>query len=139
MRHTLLRILAGLVLIIATLHAVAFQYSLYWHFWWYDILVHFLGGLFAGLLSVWIVFYSNYVRAPRITRGASLIVVIGGALVIGVGWEVFERFLGHTWSPEGYWFDTGVDIFMDILGALLGFAMIVRHAQSNIADDTPLV
>jgi len=134
MRQKLLHILAVLILVVVALHLVAFQYSLYWHFWWYDIVVHFLGGLFAGLLSAWIVFYSGYIRDPRLTRWSLFLAIILGTLAIGVGWEVFERLLGHTWSPEGYWLDTSTDVLMDVLGGLLCFLFLAR----NIAVDTSL-
>lgn len=139
MRTRLLYIITGLIIIVSALHAGALSYSLYWHFWWYDLIVHFFGGVFAGLLVAWAVFFSGYVKRIHITTKSLFLASIAGAIIIGVGWEVFERLIGHTWSPEGYWLDTGIDIVMDILGGILGFLLISKYYKRDISEDEALV
>jgi hypothetical protein len=51
-------------------------------------------------------------------------------LVVGIGWEVFERLLGHTWSVEGYWLDTSVDVVLDLLGGVAAFSYF-KHEYMN--------
>ncbi|HEY4508106.1 MAG TPA: hypothetical protein VJJ55_00430, partial [Candidatus Paceibacterota bacterium] len=62
-RARLLRILALLVCVIALMQSAAIVFSLYWTLWWYDILLHFLGGIFIGLLVLWVRFLSGYFPA----------------------------------------------------------------------------
>lgn len=127
-REKLLRILALLILGIAALHLTAVVFYLYWTLWWYDLFLHALGGAFAALLALWLLFFSGYfsAAAPQTARPALLVAVLS-ALFIGIGWEFFERALGNTWSIEGYWLDTALDLFMDVFGAFAGFLFFVRR------------
>ncbi len=127
-RERLLRFLATLVLIVALLHIGATVFYLYWTLWWYDMVVHFLGGVFIGLLTLWMVFFSEYLGTHRMSsRATVLIIMLLGTLGIGIGWEIFERLLGHTWSVEGYWLDTGIDLFLDSAGGLVGFFFFMKR------------
>ncbi len=121
-RIRLLRILALLVCAIAVLHIAAIVFSLYWTFWWYDMPLHLLGGIFIGLFVLWLRFFSGYFGAPGIPSGARVFCfVVIATLVIGIGWEVFEYLWGHTWSVEGYWLDTSTDVAFDLVGGLIAF------------------
>lgn len=121
-RARLLRILALLVCVIAVLHIAATLFYLYWELWWYDMLLHFLGGVFIALLVLWFCFFSGYVSAPAsFSVRRVFFFTLFWLTVIGIGWEVFERALGHTWSVEGYWLDTSVDVALDIIGGVVGF------------------
>lgn len=116
-RTRLLHILFGLVILVAALHGAATASSLYWWLSWFDTFPHFFGGMFVSLLTVWLWFFSSYLGAHSLPRPRTLFwITVVSALIIGVGWEVFERLVGITWSPEGYWLDTYSDIISDILG-----------------------
>ncbi|KKW11051.1 MAG: hypothetical protein UY50_C0022G0019 [Parcubacteria group bacterium GW2011_GWA2_49_9] len=129
-RNSLLYILAGLVVLVAALHGSAMAFSLYWHLSWFDILPHTFGGVFVSLLSVWLWYFSGYLGKHSLPRPALLFwVAILSALVIGIGWEVFERALGHTWSPEGYWLDTYGDIISDTVGGIVTGLFVVRASR----------
>ena len=127
-RSRLLSLIAGLIFLIASLHLAATLFSLYWTLWWFDIILHLLGGIFAGLLVLWLRFFSGYIGTSPVPPGKKLIpLVVLGVVGIGVGWEVFERLLGHTWSVEGYWLDTTVDIVLDLLGGMLALGYFTRR------------
>lgn len=134
-RNHLLSVLAILICIIVALHFAATSFDLYWTLWWYDIIVHFLGGAFAGLLAGWLRFLSGYFGAPLIPSEFRVFCfVVLSTLVIGIGWEIFERMFGHTWSIEGYWLDTTMDVILDIGGGIAAFYFfksnyIVREQQ----------
>ena len=121
-RDRLLKILALFVVLVALLHFSATILSLYWRLWWFDMPVHFLGGAFIALSIVWLHSFSGYIPG-HITRILPLTfaVVILGTIAVGIGWEIFERLLGHTWSIEGYWIDTLTDILMDFLGGIVAY------------------
>lgn len=131
-RSRLLRVLVALISGIAVLHTVATVFSLYWTLWWYDMPLHFLGGVFITLLVLWVWFLSGYVVAPTATTPATRVFLftVLWLIVIGIGWEAFERALGHTWSVEGYWLDTGIDIALDIIGGAVGF-LFFRNKYMN--------
>ncbi|MEK7170075.1 MAG: hypothetical protein AAB767_02205 [Patescibacteria group bacterium] len=132
-RTSLLYILTGLISIVAALHGVAIAYSLYWHFSWFDILPHSFGGMFVSLLAVWLWFFSGYLGAhPLPNQRAFFWITVTSALVIGVGWEIFERGLGHTWSPEGYLLDTFIDVISDTIGGIIIGLFLMRTARQTL-------
>jgi len=131
-RATLLSFLAILVFLIVALHAAAIFLHLYWTLWWYDIIVHFLGGLFTGLLVLWLRFFSGYFGAEAFPAGQSvLLFALAATLVVGIGWEIFERIFGNTWSVEGYYMDTTLDIIFDFIGGACAFVFFKRKYMAQ--------
>ena len=121
-RNRLLRDIAVLVCIIAALQFTAISFHLYWTFWWYDIILHFLGGIFVGLLILWFRFFSGYFGVHQHTSEVStFFFIVIATLIVGVGWEAFERALGQTWSVEGYYVDTILDVIFDLIGSVVAF------------------
>jgi len=128
-RARLLRILALLVCVIALMQSAAIVFSLYWTLWWYDILLHFLGGIFIGLLVLWVRFLSGYFPAPSFpwSHGHLFLFTLFWTLIIGVGWEVFEWLVGNTWSMERYWLDTTLDVALDLIGSIVASFYFTRQ------------
>lgn len=107
---------ALVLLLTAGIYVAGLEFFLFWKLWWFDILLHFLGGVWAGLASAW--FLSLLGRTPQ------LFTVVACALLIAIGWEVFEVVLGFP-REEAYIFDVTLDIVMGVLGGLLG-ALSIR-------------
>ncbi|MBX4206204.1 hypothetical protein KW784_00190 [Candidatus Parcubacteria bacterium] len=109
-------LLAGLL---AALHFLADAHSLYWRFWWYDVMMHFLAGLALGLFAYWGLFASGILFKRE--RRTSLVVasVVISVFIIGAAWEVFEYANGITDSHEGYALDTTNDLILDCCAAAL--------------------
>jgi hypothetical protein len=101
--------------LVAILHYLALVLFLYWTTPWFDILMHFLGGGVIGLLVVFIFFTSGYIKYPNDHWVVVLSVTLGGVLIIGLTWELWEIFVGFTdvLSDLG---DTILDVIMDLLG-----------------------
>ena len=105
--------------IFAATHAVAVNGYFYWVYWWFDILMHFWGGLLIALGVTTLSTFRRFDFKPTYK------LVFGVAILIVTAWEVFEWMLGVT-SPQTYWLDTSVDIFLGLGGALLGHWIIKR-------------
>lgn len=88
--------------------------------WWWDILLHVLGGVWAGLLGAWVAGFFGF----RVT----LVRCILFALSIGVGWEVFEYAadLEHSIFMS-YSTDIIKDVFDDMLGGALAYYLVQRE------------
>ena len=83
----------------------------YERIWWWDIPTHFLGGVSAGLFSIW------FLR--RFGFRSIFISCVVGTLFIGTVWEIYEHFAGLGGSTfMSYWADTIKDIVVDTLGAI---------------------
>ncbi len=136
LRTRILHILTAMVLLVALLHGLAFAYVLYWKLSWFDNFPHFFGGMFVSLLSVWLWYFSGYLGVYPLPKLRTLFwYTVLSAFVIGVGWEVFERVLNLTWSPEGYWLDTSMDVLSDVLGGVVSYFLLRRLLRTS---HTPL-
>lgn len=98
---------------IALIHNWAVANYIYWHFVWFDVPVHYLGGLTIGAFTV----------ALLKTRRSLLFMAIIAAIIIG--WEIFEYYIGVP-RQANYWFDTWLDILMGTFGATITY-VIARY------------
>ncbi len=118
--------IAVLGLLIALLHFLANMFFLYWAWWWFDIFMHFLGGLFVGLSILWLVAYEVPIGIrPFIPQ---FLTVVLGVFFVGLVWELFEYLTGlHT--ALNYTRDTVFDLAMDIVGALSAYVLFSRFTK----------
>lgn len=101
-------LIAALILsaVLAFLNLWALTEYLYWHYVWFDVLMHFLGGLAIGTFLAGFLF----------TFRPWLFLFL--SIVLFVAWEVFEYIFGLP-RKENYIFDTTFDLLMDTFGALI--------------------
>ena len=109
-----------ILVITAILHFLAIKFYLYWDFWWFDIIVHFLGGIWAGATVFWVYYFSGWFKNPIIRPQYFFLLALLGAFIIGLMWEIFEYKAGLTFVIPGrdYVTDTLCDLGMDIVGGL---------------------
>jgi hypothetical protein len=102
--------LAALLLctLLAVLNEWAQSDSLYWKWIWFDIPMHFLGGLSTSAFVI--AFFGKH--RPRL--------FILSMICVFVGWELFE-YLFKLPQPANYPLDTAKDLVMDTLGAILAY------------------
>lgn len=101
-------------------------YYLPFKYWWFDVSVHFLGGLWVLSLLVAI---KNYYKINIVGANnfiVSLLVLIGLVVLVGVTWE-FSEFIADRYvfktgftHMRGVYEDTLSDLFMDIIGGAFG-------------------
>jgi len=88
---------------------------LYWHIWWFDILVHTLGGVVVALglfaLRDLRVFPNTWLR---------LIPVTALVICIALIWEGFELVAGIP-NAGNYVTDTLIDVAVGVFGGVLGY------------------
>ena len=88
------------------LHAIGLEFFLYWSLWWFDILMHALGGFSLGLLCV-LLFPDRY-------RYLRYIILFG----VIIGWEVFEVvFINIETGTVSYAIDTVLDLVIGFTAA----------------------
>jgi uncharacterized membrane protein YjdF len=93
---------------------------------WLDLTTHFLEGLWAALVILWLVFRSGYVQAIPFSKSNALLVTLISIVSIGMLWELFELWTGIL-VDEMYLSDTILDALMDTLGALVGLLIILLY------------
>lgn len=119
------------LVLIWILNHIGGYFDLYMTIWWYDSLLHFLGGLWLGLNAVWIYNTQSYVR-KFIYRWSSLVIAVSAAICIGVIWEIYEYVFGIPRSPfMSYPLDVLKDLILDILGGVLAGWFASRFKNKN--------
>ncbi len=102
--------------VLAGIHFLALNFYLYWKFWWFVVIAHGLGGAAIALGA-----YTLYdLRVPLPDRLLNLIPVVCGVIIIALSWEVFEIYIGVP-IEDNYLFDTIIDLFMALVGGIIGF------------------
>lgn len=108
---------------LAVTHSAAVYFSLYWYIWWFDMVMHTLGGIFLiGVLYTFV--RIRVLSAAWLTYGSRL---VGAIILVLISWEVFG-----VWVEGGFKFgwlqDTILDVGFGILGALIGYWLIKRNS-----------
>ncbi len=122
MRKTTLGTLLGLCVLaggIFLLNDIALADYFYWKFWWYDIMMHSLGGLFIGGAVTWFFVRTDY--AQKLSPKNFLLLTALSVLIVGVGWEVFEYTNGFFLGEVNVALDTAGDLLCDVLGGIAGW------------------
>ena len=127
-RKKLFKILAYLIVCIFLVNYVAVK--LYWYnsIWYFDMIMHFLGGFFLGLSLIWLLSYKNL----SIELSFNLIFkIILGVLLVGVLWEVYEILVNNAIAQNPFnTLDTLSDIFFDLSGGV--FAILYYFKKTML-------
>jgi len=118
-----------LLLVLLYLHKYAIAYHLYTQYWFYDIIMHFLGGVGLAMSFYCITIFFN-IRSIKDNLWKIIILT----LIAGIVWELFEIKYDLIGSPFGtikYNIDTIKDLIMDTLGAVF----VWRIIRSNNKND----
>lgn len=109
------------LLAIAVVDAFANEYSLYWTVRWFDMPMHFAGGAWVSGVTLWRKFFYHRVASDTTPSFWNLLQwALLGALVIGLGWEVYESIVSlFTVGHINDILDTVSDLAFDLLGGLV--------------------
>lgn len=111
-------ILVLLIIAIAIVNGLAQIYSWYWGMRWFDMPMHFAGGVWLAGVAVWWRYYRNV----RVRASFLQILTTATIATIGIGllWEVFEACVSLL--TTGYINeipDTLGDLLFDIIGGIV--------------------
>jgi hypothetical protein len=111
-----------LAVIVYWLDAIAQDNFYYWIYWWYDIMMHFLGGFLVASFVLWFFLRFGFNRFQ--TLSAFFVISIVSGFSIGIGWELFEYFSGILQQQPGNIIgDTILDLVMDCVGAIAAWGV----------------
>ena len=124
-----------ILLLLIILHAVGSYYSLYWVYSWFDFVVHFVAGLWVGLLILWLASILGQINSLKEYKAKSFLIAVISAVLIGVIWEILENVTQVTSiNASNYSLNTALDIAFDGLGGILAYLYFIRRKKS--ARDT---
>ena len=131
LRERILKRLCAAIVTLAVVNQAASFFSWYSLAWWFDMPMHFLGGvsvLYLGAL-LWLPALS-YVSVRRYLYEAVITAVLFGVL-----WEALELYLHVRFgSPDFVLLDSVSDVFFDLAGALLaafGLAPVLEASSKK--------
>lgn len=125
-RYRLLLLAFALIFIMGLLHIVGSFFYWYWNSFWFDALMHLLGGASVALFGIWVWYVSGLFEVSIPTKRSAMIAALVFALGIGIAWEFFEFVYGIA-NPVGgnYPVDTFHDVAFDFVGGVAA-GIIVR-------------
>ncbi len=120
--------LLALILFIAVLNGLANEFSWYWRIPWFDMPMHFLGGLWLGSVALWWYTHNAVLTPLRI-----FLISLTTVLVVGVLWEFFEFSVDTVViiSGQNGILDTTTDIIFDIIGGITAAMYYIFKKQKN--------
>jgi hypothetical protein len=95
----------------------------------FDVFMHFMGGFWISITTLWFFFSVGYNGPFKHTRGSMVAAALLMVLFIGSAWEVFEYMLGLTTISYADKVDTIQDLCMDIVGALTGYLYFYKRTK----------
>ncbi|MCC6323625.1 hypothetical protein IT400_02410 [Candidatus Nomurabacteria bacterium] len=121
-RKNILSLLASSVIFLCIVNFIAIKGLWYYIFWYFDMPMHFIGGMTVLFLLVYI-FYEKISQAKKFPVWQLLIAVF----IIGFGWELYEQLVSVLIShnPQIY-LDSASDLFFDLAGGIFGLLYITR-------------
>jgi hypothetical protein len=118
------------LILLAALHHVAIFFYLYWTVWWFDMLMHLLGGIWVGAIILWFFYESGFVKNFTYKKYQAFLLAFVGTLLVGIFWEVFEIVGGIIKLPTDT-MDSLSDLVMDLVGAVVAFLYFDRVIKKN--------
>lgn len=127
--------LLGLVLFIGAGNFFSIWLGWYVTIWWADVALHTLGGMWSSMFFFYV--FERYVPSFSMpaSRIASVLIVVGFVMVVGVGWEWFEYTFDHffaqeraAWRAQRGLPDTMGDLLADFVGGA-GMGLYLIHTR----------
>lgn len=98
------------IFLIFLLNYLAMKFYWYSSIWYFDMLMHFLGGIWLALLYI-------YLFPPEKYNSKTIWKMLLVILLIGLGWEIFEVIINETITRISFnILDTVSDLFFDLSG-----------------------
>jgi len=127
-RKKLFKRLSLLVVSIFLANFLAMQFHWYSSMWYFDILMHFLGGLWVGLFVFWLLKIKDI-------SFSSVSKILFGVLIIGALWEIFEIVVNNLIAKNTFNVtDTVTDLIMDMIGGVVSIFYFSKDIFSEKAD-----
>ena len=118
-----------ILFIVGAMNAIAYKLYLFWTVIWFDMVMHFLGGLFVSLFF----FAMLSVLKSKLSYVEKLVLGVVFTVLVGLVWEYYELVIGVTnLADTVYWGDTGMDIVMDTLGSIVGVLFVHWVEKKNV-------
>ncbi len=107
------------------LNTIGVWLSVYSILWWYDMPMHYFGGLFTALLVISFLLRYSFFQKASIQKVAWIVISI--TLLIGLVWEGYEVIFALMAGNVHLVLDSISDLFFDMAGAVQAVFIYHRH------------
>lgn len=108
-----------ILIVLLFMHIYGMADNLYIKIWYYDIIMHILGGISIAMAILCI---NRIIRMKLIDDNMWQIILF--TFLAGIVWEIFEAYFGITGSrlwTYAYYLDTTKDLVNDVVGSTVVF------------------
>ena len=136
-RNMLFKILACLVISICIVNFFASTFHWYYSIWYFDMIMHFLGGAWLGLLAVWLLLRKSTALEQPYGLVFKAIVAV---FILGAGWELYEALVDYSVVHNFSRFnlgDTFSDVCCDLAGGILATLFAVKNSTYHPLPPPP--
>ena len=129
-RKILFSYTAGIIFLIFLMNLMANKLYLYSSLWYFDMIMHFLGGFWLGLFFLWL-FYKDIFPDFKVSFIVKLLLSV---FLVGLVWELYEIVVNASFAKDVFDLsDTISDLVFDMLG---GFSiyLIIRNVTKNLQN-----
>ena len=129
----LLKILAVLILLIFIVNFLASKFYWYSSIWYFDMIMHTLGGIWLGLAFL-------YIFPPENDSLKIVFKILALVFLVGVAWELYEILFYNIFAGNPFnTLDTISDVFFDLSGGSIAilyfFKRIMFTKESEVQLD----
>jgi len=118
------------MLVVVAFHWLGSLQDFYSTVYWYDFPMHFMGGAWVALCTLWIISTSQGSFLKKFLSIRNLMLFV---FVFGIAWEFLEIALRFTSIHDaGYLWDTTHDLIMDVLGAGVVSWVYTKSIRANL-------
>jgi len=126
-RKKLTKRLIYLIFFILVINFLANKFYWYYSVWYLDMIMHFLGGFWLGLLFL---YFSSIQKDLN-----SIVRILLFVLFIGIGWEIYEVLVNDIFARNPFNFlDTISDIFFDLSGGACAILYYFKRIMIQSKD-----
>lgn len=131
-RKKLFKRLAYLIFFIFLANFLANKFHWYFSIWYFDMVMHFLGGFWLSLVFIWLF---SYKKVSFEVNFQSIFKILLGVLIIGIFWEIFEfYFINYIAENPFKILDTTSDLFFDLLGGISAIFYFSKRVMFTSKD-----
>lgn len=126
-RKALLKHLVILMFFIFLADLASRKFYWYYSIWYFDMPMHFLGGLWEGLFFIYVLS-----RKPTLLPSLGLFFkVVGFVFFIGISWEFFEYYSNNYIGQDPFnILDSLSDLFFDVSGGIVAYIYLMKRTMT---------
>jgi hypothetical protein len=116
--------------IFAASHMYALYFALYWTTAWFDVYMHFFGGVLGSLMTIYFLYKIGISPVTIPQKIFLFLFIVVSVFAVAVVWELWEIYVGII-DPFLDFKDSIADLILGTLGAVVGFVYYDKKLRAK--------